>query len=96
MGVRGVASRFRFREGITSSMSNGSADSSFLTGPLWANREREVRVLRRGERDLAFKSFEVSWEILEVRILEGGMGHLQVQCVDVDWRWRCKMGIRLF
>lgn len=69
-----VVSRFRFREGITSSISRGSGESSssFLTGTvLCENRERDVRLLRRGE-DVALRSLEVSWEILEVRMVEVG------------------------
>lgn len=85
--LRGVG-RFRFREGITSSISNGSSESSFLTEPLCANREMEVRVLLRGESAVAFRSLEVSWEILEVRMLK--VGHMQVQNavdVEVDVGW---------
>lgn len=54
-----------------------------MTGPLCANREMEVLVLRRGESAVAFRSLEVSWEILEVRMFK--VGHMQVQnAVDVE------------
>lgn len=54
MGVRRVVSRFRFRAGMTSSMSgeswraSESSSSSSLAGVLWENRAREDRLLRRG------------------------------------------------
>jgi hypothetical protein len=54
MGVRGVASRFRFRGGATaSSISNRGADD---------------RVLRRAA-EVARTTLEVSWDILDVRML---------------------------
>lgn len=75
MGVRGVAVRLRLREeGTTSSISVGSwessGDSSFLA-ELWANRERDERVfrVRVGEKGAELMILEVSWEILEVRIM---------------------------
>lgn len=70
MGLRVAVSRFRFREGITSSMSVDCGDSSVLTEALlWANLERDERVLRMPVGDVAVMIFDVSWEILEVRIL---------------------------
>jgi len=75
-----VGSRFRFREGgTTSSISvvsrEGSGDSSFFVEALpCANREREDRVLLRDvdEREVALIILEVSFEILEVLILPVG------------------------
>lgn len=77
MGIRGVDSRFRFREeGIISSMSVGSfrdsTGSSFLIEASWANREREDRVDRRVPEVVALRIFAVSCEILEVRIVRAG------------------------
>jgi len=74
MGTFGAVSRFRFREdeGMASSMSGvlSSPDSERLVALVCANLEMEVLVLRRAPGDVAFTIFEVSWEILEVRILE--------------------------
>ena len=45
-------------------------------------------MLLRGESAVAFRSLEVSWEILEVRMLK--VGHMQVQNavdVEVDVGW---------
>lgn len=56
-------------------------------------------MLLRGENDVALRSLEVSWEILEVRILK--VGHLQMQCdvgcgVEVGWERRGGMGFVWF
>lgn len=57
IGVRGVASRFRFLGG-------GTASST-------STRETEDRVLRRAA-EVARTILEVSWDILEVRMLTRG------------------------
>lgn len=77
IGVRGVGSRFRFREGATASsisaVSSGECSSWFEAFPC-VNRDREGRVLLRADDEtvVALMIFEVSFEILEVLISKVG------------------------